>query len=262
MCNHFVPKGCLTTFHHSPSSTDYLIEGCPFQGCEIIRICNTKNHVITIGYQIVEPEVICPGPAGTLLVCDKKTNCPLQLTFWNSSKMLLHRLNKYSLGRFRSLSTRTSGHSEEFQVNAMSFSKHCDILIMLCTTNNTTQIKGIDLSIAQVVWQHHEKPFSNTPKAISSSPEGWMCVTNGNNVLILDAGDGALLETLFQETDEDNTIKGDVSDVIWCENGNARLVKRHKGFTQADQITWYHVTRKKNALEYTGCRLRTPESLP
>ena len=262
MCNHFVPKGCLTTFHYSPSSTDYLIEGCPFQGCEMIRIYDTKNHVATIGFQIVEPEVICPGPPGTLLVCDKKTNCLLQLTIWTPSKMLFHRINKYPLGRFQSLSTYTSRHSEELQVNAMSYTSQCDILVMLCTTNTTMQIKGIDLSIAQVVWQHHEKPFSNIPKAISSSPEGWMCVANGNNVLILDAGDGAILETLFQEKDDDNTIKGYVSDVIWWENGNTRLVIRHKGFPQADQITWCQVTRKKNALEYSGCWLRTPESLP
>ena len=262
MCHHFVPKGCLTTFHHSPSATDYVIEGCPSQGCEVIRIYDIKNHVATIGYQIVEPQVMCPGPLGTLLVCDKKTNCLLQLTFWTPSKMLFHMLHRYPMERFLSPSPSTSRHSQEFHVNAMSYTSHCDILVMLCTANNTTiQIKGIDLSIAQVMWQH-ENPVSKIPKAITSTPEGWLCVANGNNVLVLDAGDGARLETLFQGKEDDNNMKGDISDVIWCENGVTKLVIRHKAFPLADQITWYNVTRKRNALEYIGCRLRTPESLP
>ena len=257
LCNHFIPRGCLTAFSVNPSR-HYLAEGCANEGCEMIRIYDVATQTVACGYQIVEPQVMCAGPLGTLLVCDKKTKSLLQLTFWNPSRALLSRLNRYPLKRFHS-NILSSGEPGEFLVHDMSYTSHCDILVMMSTVNDSnTQLKGIDLTIAQVMWLQ-DMNISNIPKALTSSPEGWLCVAHGNKVVILDTGDGAILETLLP----DENSSSDICDVIWCQDAkDTRLVIRRREFLLADQITWYHVTRKSNAVEYTGCELRTPHSVP
>ena len=74
-CDHFLPYDSLTAVGAQIGSTDgMLAEGCPHPECEVIRIYDITSGEASVAFEDVKPQAMCPGPPGTLLVCDRKIN--------------------------------------------------------------------------------------------------------------------------------------------------------------------------------------------
>ena len=241
-CSHYLSDGSLVALPDPSSSTQDvpLIEGCPQQGCEVLRVYyarKTKFQNTRIVYENIKPHKMCLGPDGSLLVCDERTRDLLQLSRTTDQT-------------FRLVSqTRLLGcHA----VHGMTYVQSEDLVIM--TLKHSKKIVAIKLKTGAFAWQRSEHldgiPLS--PEEVCITSDEWICVANGNNLLTLDATDGSYLVTLLQ----DETVTN-IQKVTWTnENGTPRLAIRHGAL--ADQITCFNdnVTFKCNHFE---CPLRPRE---
>ena len=155
---------------------------------------------------------ICTGPKGTLLGITSSNQ---------GNKLLQFRAVNVNNGKinFTELSNDMS------DIIAMEYFPTFDVLVLA----TSTQLKGVNLTAQGVLWQWEDQ-IGNVqlrPKSISRCyPHEWICVANGNSVLIMRAEDGALQEEL---------LRGEcVDSAIWCKN---RLVTKRKNGT----ITVYEI---------------------
>ena len=177
---------------------------------------------------------MCLGPECSLLVCDGKTKNLLQLERAADETFLRLAAQKMLLGC----------HA----VHGMTCVQQSDLLVM--TLKFSKKIVAIKLSTGAVAWQRDGSidHIPLNPEEVCTTSDGWICVANGNNVLALDASDGAHLTTLL----EDDTITN-IHKVAWSEEGDSPTLTIIHG-SRADQITCFNV-----AFFGTSCPLRSPE---
>ena len=215
-CQHYLPYNSLTSC--KIQNTEYLLEGCPRKGCEVIRVYDLKNQKSTIGYVKVKPLHLCQGPNGSILVASWKNKTLLQLGKWDSDHGLtFHAIHMVGLDVF----------GEE--MSSMCYTPHCDAVVLI--NKNNRQLKGISLASGQPLWKHDTSCGDVIPNLadVCSSPDGWICVANGNSILAMDASNGSVIKTLLEYDVNISNIKklacshhkitikhGQVADNIAC----------------------------------------------
>ena len=199
-CQHYWPCGTLTSYERNDSvrKQPAFVEGCSAESCEVIRgHCIFTQEASTV-CKTVKPQKICNGPGGTLLVCDLKSNSLTQLTPENIEQM------KFQITHQSPLECQL--------ISGMTFIEHYDMLVL--TSKESKQIQGIKWPSGDTVWQYDgmigDIPLN--PHDISNTKDGRVFVANGNNLLTLDAGDGALSNIQFE------TQTQPIKKVACCNN--------------------------------------------
>ena len=86
------------------------------------------------------------------------------------------------------------------QVSGMSYIDSHRLVIR--TNIFTNQVTAIHVDTGDAIWTS-DASGSNValhPDDVIISPEGWICVTNGNNLLALDPHNGCHVDTLLENT--------------------------------------------------------------
>ena len=74
--------------------------------------------------------------------------------------------------------------------------------LVIRTNIFTNQVTAIHVDTGDAIWTF-DASGSNValhPDDVIISPEGWICVTNGNNLLALDPHNGCHVDTLLENT--------------------------------------------------------------
>ena len=149
-----------------------------------------------------------------LLVCDLKSNTLTQLTPGNIEQM------KFQITHQSPLACQL--------ISGMTFIEHYDMLVL--TSKESKQIQGIKWPRGDTMWQY-DGMIGNiplNPHDVSNTKDGRVFVANGNNLLTLDAGDGALSNIQFK------TQTQPIKKVAYC---NHKVAIRDGTFP--DQTTCY-----------------------
>ena len=200
---------------------ELLVEGCPHSNCEVIRAYSMATRAFSVAYENVKPHKICPGPPGSLLLCDWKIQSLLQLTpaaALNGNTDLkfleVHRLR---------LNCRS--------IFGMDYIDQHRIVIL--TSKFKNKVQAVSLNSGDIIWKHNasvENILLN-PENVSTTPNGWICLANGNKLLIQDPLDGSCRDVLLP------AVLTCIKNVVWSGN---KLAIRHE--TPPNKITCYSAT--------------------
>ena len=109
---------------------------------------------------------------------------------------------------------------------------------MTTTGPGTFEIRGHNMTTGHVVWQQFGTTTTDLLPNICNA-NGGVFVTNGNNVLVYDVANGALLETLLEDEDV-----GEIREIAYLDGEQRRLAIIHG----AGQVTCYNITRNAKLL--------------
>ena len=161
---------------------ELLVEGCPHPTCQVIRIYDLQTGHLNVVYEKLRPHKLCTGPENTVLVCDWKTNSILVLAPAD--------------GRFRCI--RGLGVGLQFlPVQGMCYSSQYDAVVF--SKVHQKEVIAVKLETGEVLWQ----TTKFEPEDVCSTPNGWICVANRANVLVLNASNGTKIFNLSIRKEDD-----------------------------------------------------------
>ena len=222
-CQHFVTHGLLATYEIN--GLHHLAEGCP--SCRVIRSYDAVTGTPRVVYENVEPNKMCTGPNNNLLVYNWENRSLLHLA--SDAKGKLH-----------------CALELEFNVYSLSGICYCEVNDVVVLSGIPGHITAIDFSSGRVKWEisgcmeYLGRSLELEPEDICSAPNGWICVANRKNVLILNASNGDLVCILGDSITQSDTSFPPQSHpfqkIIWCCDSNLLVVQR------GSQIFTYKVT--------------------
>ena len=186
-CVHSLSYGLLTACRIGGVSQDeeLLVEGCPHPTCQVIRIYDLQTGHFDVVYEDVKPHVMCTGAENTVLVCDWKTSSILVLVRADGQFLCIHKLQV---------------HLHFLPVHAMCYSNQIDAVVF--SKVQEKQVIAMKLETGQILWQITEfaQPgqVQLEPKDVCCTPNGWICVANRANALILNPSNGAMVSFLHE----------------------------------------------------------------
>ena len=182
-CGHYLPNGSLLSFQIRSIllNKELLVEGCPHSTCESIRVYDVDARQIFSSCENVKPHKMCAGPSNTLLMLDWKTDTLLRLVMFEGLRGPKLQVNCK-------------------HVSGMSYTD-CYRLVILAS-KFIHQVTAIHVDTGDAIWTFEESGSNIAlhPDDVIISPQGWICVTNGNNLLALDRHNGTHVDTLLENT--------------------------------------------------------------
>ena len=195
-CQHVLPYGSFTVIRapydsltavgvQNGSTEDILTEGCLHPECEVIRGYDITSGGAFIVFENVKPHAMCAGPTGNLLVCDRKTNKLIQLTY--IIKDFLYDMFQQNPLPFSILadSVKDMCYSPDNQLLALAHSKIQSITLLKMSTGEV--IGQIEIPSDLGLFNRH----------LCSGPFGTIFVANGRNFLQYDGSQRLIAKTKY-----------------------------------------------------------------
>ena len=162
LCNHQLSAGSVITRSDLHDGKMHIIEACV--SCESILAFNTDALKVTAQINDIQPQVMCEGPEGYILVWDRKRESILQLYYDGLSMDEIQRKSFVVLEK--DPRSDTSEH-----VQSMCYATHADILVvhsLLLRTDSSAcpMLRGINFTTGDVSWLYN--PENLNPQNVCS----------------------------------------------------------------------------------------------
>ena len=210
-CSHHSKFQSFMTF--DKQGKEYLLKGCT--RCRQIQSLGLQSGD-TVLYEQVIPSLMCNGPDNTIFVYDDENKSILKLRYMVWGKFL-------QAARKQCITNLTT----------MCLSDESDTLVVV--HDQTSKIVGLHSASLRVVWRH----TIGSPLSVSdvfNLSDGRIGVANGNQILVLDPKDGAVMSTLLHNEHQERILK-----VAMCFNEDqhnlAILHRIHR--SSQPKITFY-----------------------
>ena len=230
-CAHYPPVGSLVPYGRHG---EFVLEACP--GCAQIRIHNVMTQEVSVVCQGIALRNLCSGPQETLLGLTSEGDKLVQLSPVAMTSARGSGAKAFTIRRVLNIKTD--------DVNGMEYFHNCSTIVLA----RSAKIQGIKLATEEILWQWNRGLGSVTlsPRDVSRSfPGDWVCVANGDNVLVLKASDGSFCEEI---------LRGEgIDSAIWFSNN---FVTKQAN----DRITVYEVSNLHSDYEYPACPLPLEDS--
>ena len=226
-CAHYPPVGSLVTYGRHG---EFVLEACP--GCAQIRIHNVMTQEVSVACQGLALRNLCSGPQETLLGLTSESDELVQLSPIPTTSGV------------QAFIVQTVLNTKMDDVNGMEYFHNCGTLVLA----RSAKIQGIKLATEETLWQWNRclGDMTLSPRDVSRSfPGDWVCVANGDNVLVFKASDGSFCEEI---------LRGEgIDSAIWFSNN---FVTKQAN----DRITVYEVSKLHSDYEYPACPLPLEDS--
>ena len=227
-CQHHIEFGSFITSRiFSETDEEDLVEGCP--ECRVIRVYDGCTEQAKTICENLEPNTLCHGPDGSILVWEGRTKRVLQLTYKGKKPNLIQRLGPF-----------------DWRLLAMCYTKHCDTVILLTFIGNLTtlRIRGFNLTTGQLGWQVtsslNDAPLNPEDGLQHVRRIGLRC-TWQQIVFPWIRQMGCIVETVLE-----NESLGSISEVVCSTDAKCKIAMRHGPYNR--EISCYAVSFKSGNL--------------
>ena len=200
VCNHQLSAGSVITRSDLDDGKIHIIEACV--SCERILAFNTDALKVTAQINDIQPQVMCEGSEGYILVWDRKRESILQLYYDGLSMDEIQRKSFPVL-------EKDPGSDTSEHVQSMCYATHVDILVvhsLLLRTESPAcpMLRGIHFTTGDVSWQYD--PENLNPHSVCYHPKGYIFLANENNLLVIDPINGSLFTSLMGSEDFEKRV--------------------------------------------------------
>ena len=214
LCNHLLSAGSVITRSDLDDGKMHIVEAC--MSCERILAFNTDVFKVTAQIYDIQPQAMCEGPEGYILVWDRKRESILKLNYDGLSMDEIQRKSFAVL-------EKDPGSDTSEHVQSMCYATHVDILVvhsllLRAESSACPVLRGIHFTTGDVSWQYNPEENLN-PHNVCYHPEGYVFVANEDNLLVIDINDGSLFNSIMGSEDFEN-----VSQIVSSNYGHGSIL--------------------------------------